>query len=414
MKHDLLPSSIFIVEPRLWAMVGHEFEHVLEFAKGIKHFYPERKVIVLSGKQDEDLRSELKQVSFIDLAFECFPRRMISDSSFVFYILKSSFQDALSLRSILKKYSDYKNANLLFSSLALYQFLLLAFLRLLMPFWKIKATGIFRYDPISTRGTLRKKYYFILKTFPAKLLWKLGVKDTTIGVDSHILQDILCHEFKIKSSLAPIPVPGIWKIEKDNPTLLNFKIEKLPLTVGYIGQPRSSRGFDLFVNVAIAMERERLENLIRFKIVIPPDGDHFWNTKNSTDILRYDHIGISFEEHLMDSEDFAYQMSQVDIIWALGDPNIYKRQTSGIVTHAICLGKKLITNKGGWAEELLINSQDVRFVEPNLGEVVIALDSFLSNCTEQKNDDNSIPDAWRKTNSQSSFYQWIFENLDLG
>lgn len=414
MSQNSLPNNIFIVEPRLWTMEGHEFEHVLEFAKGIKHFYPDRKVIVLSGKQDDNLRNELRQVGLIDLAFECFPRRMISDSSSIFYLLKSSFQDALSLRSELKKSAVYKNVNLLFGSLALYQFLLLAFLRLLMPFWKIKATGIFRYDPISTRGKLRKKYYFILKTFPAKWLWKLGVKDTTIGVDSHILQDILYHEFKLKSSLAPIPVPGIWKIEKDNPTLLNFKIEKLPLTVGYIGQPRSSRGFELFVNVASAMEKERLADLIKFKIVIPPDKGDFWNARNSVDILRYNRIGIFFEERLMDSEDFAYQMSQVDIIWALGDPNIYKRQTSGIVTHAICLGKKLITNKGGWAEELLANSQDVRFLEPNLGEVVIALHSFLSNYTEQKNDDNSIPDAWRKTNSQSSFYQWIFENLDLG
>jgi hypothetical protein len=282
-----------------------------------------------------------------------------------------------------------------------------------MPFWKIKATGIFRYDPISTRGKLRKKYYFILRIFPANLLWKLAIRDTKIGVDSHILQDILHHEFKIKSSLVPIPIPGIWKIEKDNPNLLNFKIEKLPLTVGYIGQPRSSRGFELFVNIASAMEKERLANLIKFKIVISPDEDNFWNTRNSVDVFRSNLIGTLLEERLMDSEDFAYQMSQVDIIWALGDPNIYKRQTSGIVTHAICLGKKLITNKGGWAEELLKNSQDVRFLEPNLGEVVIALRSFLSNYSQQKNNQNSISSTWRKINSQSAFYQWIFENLDL-
>ncbi len=408
---NLLSDNIFIIEPRLWTMEGHEFEHVMEFAKGIKHFYPDRKVIVLSGKQDDNLRNELKKVGFIDLAFECFPRRIISDSSSIFYLLKSSFQDALSLRSILKKCAGYKNVNLLFSSLALYQFLLLAFSRLVMPFWKIKAIGIFRYDPISTRGKLRKKYYFILKIFPANLLWKLAIRDTKIGVDSHILQDILCHEFKIKSSLAPIPIPGVWKIEKDNPNLLNFKTEKLPLTVGYIGQPRSSRGFELFVNVASAMEKERLANLIKFKIVISPDEDNFWNTSNSVDIFRFNLIGTFFEERLMDSEDFAYQMSQVDIIWALGDPSIYKRQTSGVVTHAICLGKKLITNKGGWAEELLKNSQDIRFLEPNLEEVIIALHSFLSNYTEQKNEDKSIPDTWRKTNSQSAFYQWIFENL---
>jgi len=352
MKSAISSRNFVVVEPRLWNMEGHEFEHVLEFSKGIKQYFENSRVIVLSGKQDATLCDALNLELSIDTAIECFPRRMISDSSSVFSLLQSSFTDSLSLAKALRRicYKNQKKVTLIFSSLALYHFLLLAFTRLLMPLMEIKALSIFRYDPMDSNNRLRKKYFFFAKVFPVNLLWKIATRNTKISVDSFLLQDILFNELGAKSSLAPIPTTGIWKIEKEEPSLLKPTTNQLPLTIGYIGQPRPSRGFELFANVASAMEKERLSGLVKFIAVIPSDSDKFWNTRNSADLLRYNLVGISLEERLMDSKDFAFQMSQVDVVWALGDPDIYRRQTSGIVVHAVCLGKLVITNKGGWAE----------------------------------------------------------------
>src|SRR5262245_49697028 len=116
---------VCIVEPRLWTIEGHEFDHVIEFARGIKACKAHQRVVALTGPPDSKLASALRQERAIDAVLACFPKRWISDGSPFSVLLKASLHDAFALRSALNQLISGQQVLLCCSSLALYQLLML-------------------------------------------------------------------------------------------------------------------------------------------------------------------------------------------------------------------------------------------------------------------------------------------------
>ncbi|MHB9023845.1 MAG: hypothetical protein ACYC7E_06665 [Armatimonadota bacterium] len=386
-------------------MEGHEFDHVIEFARGAKASQSERNVIVLTGPQDENLSNALRQEVTISQVISCFPKRWIGDGSSPRELLQAAMSDARILRKMLADNSQARSVSLFFCSFALYQLLMLAFLKLLMPGWHFESSGIFRFDPMNKQGRLRGKYRVLQRRWPATMLWKRALNQTRLFTDSSLLQHVLREELSIAASIVSIPIPGVWHLPEHEVTMTL----PTPCTVGYIGQPRSSRSFDLFVLSALAMERERNAGLVNFLAVLPPGSDVLWDATKYSSILRTGLPGIALEERTMTGDEFAVQINRMDIVWGLGDPAIYRRQTSGIIAHAVCLGKRIITNQDSWAQASLHSTALARFVEPDLMQITEAIRSF-STLPITDLDIQEIQ-RWRRQHSQEAFYRFVAETI---
>jgi hypothetical protein len=150
-----------------------------------------------------------------------------------------------------------------------------------------------------------------------------------------------------------------------------------PVTIGFIGQPRPERCFDVFVLAALAMEAERRAGAVRFLVVVQPGALAFWRMTKFADVLGAGLPGIAIEERWMSAADFAREMDRADVVWAVGEPGAYRRQTSGIFAHALALGKSIIANRGGWAEAVGRGLPGLRFIDPTVGASRAAIRSLL-------------------------------------
>lgn len=403
---DHIRATIFIVEPRLRTASGHEFEHAITFARAIKTCRATLRVVVLTGPQDATLSALLRAEPAIDEIRGCFPARWLSDWSPRWTLVQGTLQDALRLRRALWQCRGAGRPVLFFDSLDVYRVLLLTFLQLLTPTEKISAMGIIRYDPLHADGTLKAKYAYLRTTWPGRLTAGIGLMNTHLYTDSPVLQTVVREHFQLEARLAPIPVPGVWDLpaeELDRPS-------SGPVTIGFIGQPRASRAFALFVATALAFEGKRVTGEIRFLAILPPGSLEAWNMAHYRPIFQCRLAGLVLEERVMDSTDFARQMNRADIVWALGDPpDFYRRQTSGIFTHGLCLGKKMITDRGGWAEAAAGPISVCQYVEPRIEQTIAAIIALaISKCDSKSSD---CIRQWRAMHSRKSFDGFIASAL---
>jgi hypothetical protein len=391
---------VYIVEPRLWTADGHEVDHVVYFARALKRYDDSVKVAALIGPPDENLSSLLEGESSIDCSYSTFPKRLMSDTLPLSNLATFALKDALRMRSVIKKGC---RATLFFSTWAVYQMLMVAFLRIFMPFTRIQVIGIMRNDPLDKDGNLKGNYVFMSRNPLGRFLADVAFNGMSTYTDSLALKDTLSRQLGIESAICPIPVPGVWSMEEGEIKPPDGR----PMTVGFIGQPRGSRGFELFVETALEMEEERRMGKVRFLAVIQPGGDVFWGTGKKSDVLRVGLPGMDLVERWMTAGEFARQMNEVDAVWALGDSAIYRMQTSGIFAHAMCLGKKVITNARGWAQSEGGKSDIVKYVEPTIEESTRAVRELIGKRARPA--DGRIASIWRLRNSHESFDMWVRE-----
>jgi hypothetical protein len=394
-----------LVEPRLCNSSGHEFEHALVFARAIKKSDPTCRVVVLAGKVDEHLTAILAQEKAIDACESCFPARWVFDDAPARQLIRAAASDALRVRRTVRRYRTSTKPILFFDSLDPYRVLLLGFLRIFAPFAAFPAVAVVRYDPLHLDGTVRRRYAQLWLTRVGRCISHFSTKNTLLYTDSEVLQTVLRERFGITVNLSPIPTPGVWSRGTESVGVVGR-----PARVAFVGQPRTARAFPLFVATAVACERERLDGKISFVVTTPVGSLEQWQMAQWRPLLESKIAGLQFAERRMDSSQFAEEMAKSDIIWALGDPpDFYRRQTSGIFTHALSLGRRVITDRGGWAQAAAGLVPICRYIDPTLAQAQEAIRALATTASDESSRD--FVARWRERHSEHAFDQFVAEAL---
>ncbi|MBI5396613.1 MAG: hypothetical protein HZA91_15070 [Verrucomicrobia bacterium] len=402
--------DVFIVEPRLWTLRGHELDHVIEFARAAKAQAPGRRVVVLTPPPDEALAGRLRQTKTIDLTVPCFKhRRYVEDDGGPFDILKKSVEDAASLRAAVHRHRSGRRVTLFFTTFGLHAMLMVAFLRLTSPWLRVRTIGILRKNPVTIAGQFSRKYTLFSQSVLARPFWKLATGRTLAFTDSHILQRVQRERLGLETALVPVLTPGVWDLppDGDGPASRSGG----PVTVGFIGEPGAGRGFDLFVLTALAMEQERRSGQVEFLAVMLPGYEVTPDAVHCVDALRQGLPGMRLELRWMPTPaDFVAQMKRADILWNVYAPWVFHQGTSGRLVHGMCLGKKIVCSRWEWAVEAVRPCSMVRFVDERLEQTVAAVRALLASEVDEAS--RQEVRRWRQTYSREAWDRFVTDALE--
>ncbi|RZL90791.1 MAG: hypothetical protein EOP76_15025 [Variovorax sp.] len=109
-----------------------------------------------------------------------------------------------------------------------------------------------------------------------------------------------------------------------------------PVVFGYFGDPSTRKGFELLMHCV----QNGLPAGMRLSFILP-EGHHAL-------AARLDGCGTAVSARTLGAGNIPYlkAMRDVDVVLAFYDPAVYRRQMSGIVADALCLGKPVLTAEG--------------------------------------------------------------------
>lgn len=399
-----MSASFFIVaDPNLRLAGGHYLENTLETVRAVKKLSPNGKVLILTGPQELALRRLLDAEVPPDSHAPMFQGPRLSNSASPRELLKECWRAAGSLGRLIRELRpqcENGPVPILFTDLWLFELLTVAFLRIRFPSLKINASGIVRAPATDLNGRLLRKYDLLMRR--AKPLWHLATSCTQFWADSPYVQQFIETELHQPARLAPICVAGVWTLKN---TQMSPPPMRTPMKVSFVGDPTHRRGFDLYALTAAAMHEERNDGKLifsasvtapRFGVALP----------NSLELLKHLGKGIEVVEGELPGDTFAAAMNQSDIVWAVGHPDFYSYPgTSGIYTHAMCLGKRVLTNSGSWAQRLTAPIATARFIPYKLGEAVRAIRALAITPA----DESSWMETklWRERHSRRAYEEFI-------
>lgn len=398
-------ADVFIVEPRLWTAKGHQMDHVVEFARAAKAAAPQRRIVLLSAPQDDELAARLRQCGEIDEALSCFRhRRFVEDDGGPFDILKKSVEDAVPLRAAIRRRKSGGRVALFFPTLGLHGLLMLAMLRLTMPGLRVKAAGIFRREVVDATGRFSRKYKLFSQSLLTRPFWKLATGQTMGYSDSVILQEVYRERLGLELGLLPVLAPGVWGLPPDAGDAVART--GAPQVVGFIGEPGAGRCFDLFVLTAMAMEQERRSGQVEFLAVMSPSYHVTPEAAPCLDVFRQGLPGMRLEQRWMPApSDFVSQMRRADILWNVYDPAVFLGGTSGRLVHGMCLGQRMVCSRWKWSEAAVRPCSMVRLVEPKLEQTVAAVRSLMAAELDEASRDEVR--RWRRDHSQQAWNEFV-------
>ena len=247
------------------------------------------------------------------------------------------------------------------------------------------------------------------------MLWKL--RDSEHPVLDGLADSLQPHTWRPSSARKPgwpqSAFPAVWDLALNGGG--DGRPDRGPAVVRFVGEPSLRRGFDLFTLAAAAMQSERLANRVHFSAHVQTDSRISGRDPHLTafaDFFSEDLPQLSLQRSDMSSEDFAKRISDCDIVWSLGDPNFYSSLgTSGMFANAMFLGRRVITNSGGWAEFETSNPAHARFSPYTVRDAVRCI-RFLLAADPNDGGARSESQRWRSNHSRGAFRQFVSESLD--
>lgn len=140
--------------------------------------------------------------------------------------------------------------------------------------------------------------------------------------------------------LAPIP-HTISHVASSNP------IAGAPLRIGYSGEARIHKGFNLLPFLARSMEKHPPSRPVEFHLhayCLNPRAEFFQTAMAQLEQCR----NVVLYKEIMGPESYRNFIGTIDIFLIPYALSNYYRQTSGIYTEAIALGKPAVVSRGTW------------------------------------------------------------------
>jgi len=110
--------------------------------------------------------------------------------------------------------------------------------------------------------------------------------------------------------------------------------------IGFFGSPFVTKGFTLMVEAVHRLARTGAGPANRLCIRLPHGHEDLCSKLNQMAPW------VDAQSRQTTNGEYLTEMSRVDAVWALYDPQEYRHKMSGIVPEAICLGKPLLIAEG--------------------------------------------------------------------
>ena len=207
------------------------------------------------------------------------------------------------------------------------------------PARRFKWRVMLRYAPHarSVRGAIRTA---------ARRLHRRRDADVALFSDTEQLcamYERLCHT---PFGLLPIPIdaPDRPRSRRDG-----------PLLVGYFGDARDEKGFDLLPQIIASVRRRRAELTIRFVVQInlnTTEGDPGARAARSQ-LSSMRGADLELVEGPLTVQAYRDLMTQADIVLLPYRPSAYAERSSGILMEAIVAGAPCVATRGAWMQSAL-------------------------------------------------------------
>ena len=152
--------------------------------------------------------------------------------------------------------------------------------------------------------------------------------------------------------LLPVPV--------DAPPLLKEKPTGV-FVVGYLGDSRDEKGFDLLPEVIAEVRRKRPDRSVRFLIQLnlnTLEGDPGARTAMDA-LITSQGEDVELVQGPLSPEDYTALLRRTDIVLLPYRPHAYAERSSGILMEAITAGLPTVVTRGAWLEATIENASSL-------------------------------------------------------